>query len=144
MTSEKVQIAWKKYVRMIPLEKHHDLYHALNEADDQYFEVLMLLPVKKPVIALLFSIFLGHLGVDRFYVGPIGLGIGKLALTIAGVMLPGFLQFPELRYILGLASIVWWIIDIFLIRKMVKQHNFEVLWMFLRAHRSTSHQDVES
>lgn len=33
---------------------------------------------KKQLVALLLSIFLGELGVDQFYIGNIGLGIGKL------------------------------------------------------------------
>ena len=46
---------------------------------------------KEYVVALLLSIFLGTLGVDRFYTGQIGLGIGKL-LTAGGCG-------------------VWWLID---------------------------------
>lgn len=46
---------------------------------------------KEYVVALLLSIFLGTLGVDRFYTGQIGLGIGKL-LTAGGCG-------------------IWWLID---------------------------------
>jgi hypothetical protein len=38
---------------------------------------------KEYIIALLFSIFLGYLGIDRFYMGQVGMGIGKL-LTAGG------------------------------------------------------------
>ena len=50
---------------------------------------------KEYVIALLFSIFLGYLGIDRFYMGQVGMGIGKL-LTGGGCG-------------------VWWLIDVILI-----------------------------
>jgi hypothetical protein len=54
---------------------------------------------KSWLAALLLSIFLGVLGVDRFYLGYIGTGILKLLLFI----------------ITGIGGLIWWIIDIILI-----------------------------
>jgi TM2 domain-containing membrane protein YozV len=50
---------------------------------------------KNFLTALLLSIFLGQLGIDRFYMGYIGLGILKL-LTVGGCG-------------------IWWLIDLILI-----------------------------
>ena len=50
---------------------------------------------KEYLVALLFSIFLGYFGIDRFYMGQVGMGIGKL-LTVGGCG-------------------VWYLIDIILI-----------------------------
>ena len=58
----------------------------------------------EPTVAIILSIFLGVLGVDRFYIGDTGLGVGKL-LTCGGCY-------------------IWWLIDIFLIIDATKQRNF--------------------
>jgi len=52
-------------------------------------------PQREFLVALLLSILLGSLGVDRFYMGYVGLGILKL-LTAGGCG-------------------VWWLIDVILI-----------------------------
>lgn len=60
------------------------------------------------VVALVLSIFLGTLGVDRFYMGKIGTGILKL-LTIGG---------------LG----IWWLIDLILIatKKLTDKQGYRL------------------
>jgi len=57
------------------------------------------------VLTLIMSIFFGWLGVDRFIMGHIGLGILKLLITILT---------------LGIFGWVWWIIDIILIATKYK------------------------
>jgi TM2 domain-containing membrane protein YozV len=62
---------------------------------------------KNWIAALLLSILVGSLGIDRFFMGYIGLGILKL-ITLGG---------------LG----IWWLIDLILI---ASKHNFaKVNWV---------------
>lgn len=53
-------------------------------------------PTKNWVVALLLSIFLGGFGIDRFYLGHIGLGVAKLLLSWATFG-------------------IWWLVDVILI-----------------------------
>ena len=55
----------------------------LMNADDTKWISLQTLRFKDPVIALVISLLLGYLGIDRFFIGDIGLGILKL-ITCGG------------------------------------------------------------
>lgn len=72
---------------------------------------MMMAQAKDPILVLILSIFLGGFGVDRFYIGDIGLGFGKL-LTCGGLYF-------------------WWLIDLFLIMDATKEKNLQQLTMAL-------------
>ena len=78
----------------------------LLQLDDDKWPSLQFLQFKEPTTALLLSIFLGELGVDRFYIGDTGMGVGKL-LTCGGLY-------------------VWTIVDWFLIQGATKEKNMEL------------------
>lgn len=75
-----------------------------NMSDDCYMS-LESITFKKPLTLLLISIFVGHLGVDRFMLGDTGHGIAKL-LTCGGCY-------------------IWWIIDLFSIQDKTREYNFK-------------------
>ena len=82
--------------------------HKFPEYEIPINRLLNLTPEQEfPGKILLASIFLGTIGLDRFLLGDIGKGIGKL-LTGGG---------------LGL----WWIVDWFLITGATKRHNMNIL-----------------
>jgi TM2 domain-containing membrane protein YozV len=73
--------------------------------------MIAMAQLKDPTISLILSILLGGLGVDRFYIGSVGIGIGKL-LTCGGLY-------------------IWWIIDLFLIMDATRMKNYETMMMYL-------------
>jgi len=79
--------------------------------DESKWTALSCIQFKNPTTALILSIFLGVYGIDRFYIGDTGLGIGKL-LTCGGLC-------------------IWAIIDWFLITGATKQKNYEKLQPYL-------------
>ena len=88
-----------------PSEQLPSLRQRLSQLDDsQANQVIAAANVKSPTTALILSIFLGTLGVDRFYIGYIGLGVAKLLLA--------WLTFG-----------IWTIVDWFLIINATKKAN---------------------
>lgn len=77
----------------------------LSKMSDQELLMLNATDFKDPTISIVLSVLVGGLGVDRFYIGDVGLGVAKL-LTAGG---------------LG----IWWIVDMFLIQKKTKDNNAE-------------------
>lgn len=76
----------------------------LLAVDESRYLMITSVGLKDPTTMLLISIFLGSLGVDRFMLGEVGMGILKL-LTV------------------GLCGILW-IIDMITISDKVKEWNY--------------------
>lgn len=88
-------------------EAHHlgAIRERLTTLDESKASTVQMIQFKDPTIVLIISILIGGLGIDRFYIGDTGLGIGKL-LTCGG---------------LG----IWTIIDWFLIMGATREKNME-------------------
>lgn len=92
-----------------PSEQLPSLRQRLSQLDEsQANQVIAAANIKNPTTALILSIFLGTLGVDRFYIGHVGLGVAKLLLA--------WLTFG-----------IWTIIDWFLIINATKKANLATL-----------------
>ena len=79
------------------------------DALDYNAACIYLAQMKDPTLALILSILVGAYGIDRIYLGDVGLGILKL-LTCGG---------------LG----IWWFIDLFFISDLIRQKNYQTLMM---------------
>ncbi len=83
----------------------------LLRVDDARWPIIYSMQLKDPTTSLIVSILAGNLGIDRFIIGDVGLGVGKL-LTCGGFA-------------------VWAIVDWFLIQDATRDKNFENLQMTL-------------
>ena len=90
----------------IPFIRQH-----LLSVDESKEGILHTIQFKDPIISLVLSLLVGGLGIDRFYIGDTGLGIGKL-VTCGG---------------LG----IWTIIDLFLIMQATREKNLSRLMTLL-------------
>ncbi len=94
------------YSSKLPIESISLIRQKLEKLDYNT-AALYLSHLKDPMISLILSLTLGGLGVDRFYIGDAGIGVGKL-LTCGGLY-------------------VWWIIDLFLIMDATRRKNMEII-----------------
>ena len=106
MTEDKVNEVFLFYGKKIADDKQLFFKKALQEADDSKYSAVCGVDLLSPTRTILMSIFLGGLGIDRFYVGDIGFGVGKLLLG-------------------WLTAGIWQIIDIFICYKKAKEKNFQ-------------------
>ncbi len=111
MDSQKVDMYIMTNQKYFPSEKLVYIREKLTSMDDSKFAFISTVELKDPTTLLLVSIFLGALGVDRFMLGDVGMGILKL--------LTG-----------GLCGVLT-IIDWFTITKKTRELNFNNLMTML-------------
>lgn len=104
MTKENVNQLLMSLNGKIPEDKTILLKQKLEECDDSVMSTICAMNLYNPTHILLFSIFLGGFGVDRFMIGDTGLGIAKLLL---GWVTCG----------------IWPLVDIFVSYKRAKEKN---------------------
>lgn len=111
MTQERVDMYVMTNQKYLPAEKIVFIKQKLLSVDEEKFNLISAVEFKDPTTILLVSIFLGTLGIDRFMLGDIGMGILKL-LT------------------LGLCGILT-IVDWFVVQKKTRELNYNNLMMIL-------------
>ncbi len=108
---QKVEMYILSNRQYFPSEKLIYMKNKMFEMDENKFELVSTVDLKSPQIIMLVSIFLGELGIDRFMIGDIGMGILKLFTG-------------------GLCGILW-LYDFFTISERVKKINFENIMILL-------------
>lgn len=111
MERNKLDMFRALYADKLPAQMMPGIISNLENAPDDKFSALSCVEMKSPTTILILSIFFGSLGVDRFLIGDVGLGLGKL-LTCGGCG-------------------VWTIVDWFLITNATRRKNYEKLMPFL-------------
>lgn len=107
MDSQRVDMYLTSNSKFFDQDKLPLIKQKLLEANDNKWDAIQFLELKDPTIALILSVVIGELGVDRFYKGDIGLGIAKL-LTCGGFL-------------------IWYIVDWFLIMGSTRDRNYQKL-----------------
>lgn len=112
MESSKIDQLIIMHGAKLPPEGLPMIREKLMLCNDDTLAQLVFSQLKDPTLALVLSVVIGYWGIDRFYIGDLGIGAGKL-LTCGGAW-------------------IWYIIDIFLIMDATKKKNLETLMMQLR------------
>lgn len=102
---ERVRMWLSSNASKLPEAQLHTLKEKMMAMSDADFERVSYVNLTDPTLMLIISIFFGTLGVDRFALGDIGLGVGKL-LTCGGCY-------------------IWWLVDLFRIMDATKQKNMQ-------------------
>lgn len=111
MDQQKVDIFIITNQKYFPAEKIAYIKEKLLTLDSTKLTLVESIELKDPTVILLISIFLGNMGIDRFMIGDIGMGILKL-LTMG---------------VCGVLTIVDW----FIIMGKTKELNFNKLMLLL-------------
>lgn len=111
----------------------------MNIQERQFIETKVMSHKKSSTVAYVLWFFLGVFGGHRFYLGKIGSGFGMLALNL----LTSWFTF-------GIPIVIWWIVDAFLIKNMLKEDEAKIRREAMaevelsKAHSASSHVQEKS
>lgn len=109
MENVKIDLLMTRFSGMVPEDTYVLIYKALEELPEERSAFIYTLNLKSPNVSFGLNLlgFIGLAGMDRFYLGNVGIGLLKF-LTLGGYF-------------------IWTIYDVFMLRKKVKVQNFNKL-----------------
>ncbi len=125
MTEQNEKALVKKYQKKLPLEGFENYKRRLREAPDSCYDEVDNAKTKSIALGVILSIFLGFLGIDRFYAQSNKMGFIKLGVAVvAGIV-------TALNVIAGLAIAVvlyiFCLFDLVNVIKEVKICNYDIV-----------------
>ena len=75
MTQQQVDLFLASHAGIFPPMMMWQIHEMLLQAPENKTIVIQSIDFKNPTLALILSIFVGYLGIDRFYIGDTGQGI---------------------------------------------------------------------
>ena len=85
--------------KYFPTEQVQYIRQRLEALPEQQLSMLYSISFQDPTMMLIISLFGGSLGIDRFILGHVGLGVGKL-LTCGGCVVSGLSSTGSLSWML--------------------------------------------
>lgn len=120
----------------LPEERLPRLKEILINCSEYQWNIVRFMTFKEPDILLAVSFFAGFWGIDRFILKQYKIGILKflvVQLSVIGeiacifLFLYGYNSWGSICLILLIIGLLWWIIDVFLIRKETKEYNYNLI-----------------
>lgn len=107
MDAQKVDMFIMSNAKFFKSEIIPQIRQRMLQLDESKWVQIQSLQFKDPTTALIVSLLGGNLGIDRFFIGDVGLGVAKL-LTCGGLA-------------------IWSIVDWFMIQDATRDKNAELL-----------------
>jgi TM2 domain-containing membrane protein YozV len=111
MESQKVDMFIMSNAKFFEAHQINFIRERLIAMDDSKWVMVSTVQLKDPTTSLIISILAGSLGIDRFVIGDVGLGVGKL-LTCGGFG-------------------IWTIVDWFMIQSATREKNMKAMQQLL-------------
>lgn len=128
MEQSKLEFFIQSKGKFFSAEKIYSIRETLERLDDNKANLLNIIQFKSPTTIVLFALFLGGFGVDRFATGSTGIGILKIvAMIIAQIIGIAASENRGLAFlfIFSLAIWIWFVVEIFTASKRAKEYNYQ-------------------
>lgn len=127
MTQENVTLVHNKYKKLVPKESVDILKSQLSTSSDDCVDTLMSLRMRSRILVMLISLFFGGLGVDRFYLGNISLGVIKLIFRVLTIVFMIVTNNAPEAVALGIVSTIWCLADVYYVYRAVQEYNLNTI-----------------